>query len=79
MKAKTRAVLMTLVLPAAVQVQAQDAETRAAALAERMTREEQLRYVHGYFPPMSKDRPADMIPSAGYVPGVPRLGIPTLR
>ncbi|RDE05660.1 beta-glucosidase [Sphingomonas aracearum] len=56
-----------------------NAEARAASLAGRMTREEQLRYVHGYFPPMSKDRPADMIPSAGYVPGVPRLGIPTLR
>ncbi|VVS99015.1 Beta-glucosidase [Sphingomonas sp. EC-HK361] len=55
------------------------AETRANALADKMTRAEKLRYVHGYFPPLSKDRPADMIPSAGYVPGVPRLGIPTLR
>ncbi|MET0371880.1 MAG: beta-glucosidase [Sphingobium sp.] len=58
---------------------APDAADRAASLAVRMTREEQLRYVHGYFPPMSKDRPADMVPSAGYVPGVSRLGIPTLR
>jgi beta-glucosidase len=55
------------------------AEKRAENLARQMTREEQLRYVHGYFPPMSKDKPADMIPSAGYVPGIPRLGIPTLR
>ena len=55
------------------------AETRASALADKMTPAEKLRYVHGYFPPMSKDKPADMIPSAGYVPGVPRLGIPTLR
>ncbi len=62
-----------------VQGEAQDDDARAAALAAKMTREEQLRYVFGYFPPMSKDRPADMIPSAGYVPGVPRLGIPTLR
>lgn len=59
--------------------QAADPDARAAALASQMTREEQLTYVSGYFPPMSKDRPADMIPSAGYVPGVPRLGIPTLR
>ncbi len=59
--------------------QAQHADGRAAQLAAAMTREEQLRYVFGYFPPMSKDRPSDMIPSAGYVPGVPRLGIPTLR
>ncbi|KHA63626.1 glycoside hydrolase family 3 protein [Sphingomonas sp. Ant20] len=56
-----------------------DPDQRAAALADAMTAEEKLRYVHGYFPPMSKDKPADMIPSAGYVPGVPRLRIPTLR
>jgi beta-glucosidase len=55
------------------------AKTRADALAEKMTTAEKLRYVFGYFPPMSKDKPTDMIPSAGYVPGVPRLGIPTLR
>jgi beta-glucosidase len=60
-------------------VPADAAEGRADTLVRRMTREEQLRYVFGYFPPMSKDRPADMIPSAGYVPGVPRLNIPTLR
>lgn len=58
---------------------AEDAGRHADALVQQMTREEQLRYVFGYFPPMSKDRPADMIPSAGYVPGIPRLGIPTLR
>src|SRR5690242_4234138 len=55
------------------------AATRAAALTKAMTRDEKLRYVHGLFPPMTKPAPADMIPSAGYVPGVPRLGIPTLR
>lgn len=54
-------------------------DQRSTVLAAQMTREEQLQYVFGYFPPLSKDRPADMIPSAGYVPGVPRLGIPTLR
>lgn len=55
------------------------AAERAAALVKAMTRAEKLRYVHGLFPPMTKPRPADMIQSAGYVPGVPRLGIPTLR
>lgn len=55
------------------------AERQAAALTSRMTPAERQAYVFGYFPPMSKDRPADMIPSAGYVPGVPRLGVPTLR
>ncbi len=55
------------------------AQQRAAALADQMTSAEKQAYVFGYFPPMSKDRPADMIPSAGYVPGVPRLRVPTLR
>ncbi len=52
---------------------------RADALVKAMTQAEKLAYVHGFFPPMAKPRTADMIPSAGYVPGVPRLGIPTLR
>ena len=55
------------------------AAERARALVKAMTRAEKLAYVHGLFPPMTKDRHADMIPSAGYVPGVPRLGVPTLR
>lgn len=62
---------------------ATDARARAAALTARMTREEKLQLIHGYFPPMSDRTPgapvADMIPSAGHVPGIPRLGIPTLR
>ncbi len=52
---------------------------RADALAKAMTQAEKLAYVHGFFPPMAKPQAPDMIPSAGYVPGVPRLGIPTLR
>ena len=53
---------------------------RADALVRRMTLEEKLAYVHGYFPPLAKPvPPIAMIPSAGHVPGVPRLGIPTLR
>nr|WP_235525530.1 beta-glucosidase [Sphingomonas sp. Leaf34] len=55
------------------------AADRADALVKAMTSAEKLRYVHGIFPPMAKPMTADMIPSAGYVPGVPRLGIPTLR
>lgn len=55
------------------------AADRAAALTHAMTRDEKLRYVHGLFPPQTEPKLADMIPSAGYVPGVPRLGIPTLR
>ncbi|MBU4434492.1 MAG: beta-glucosidase [Alphaproteobacteria bacterium] len=52
---------------------------RADALVKQMTLDEKIGYLHGLFPPMTKAVPADMIPSAGYVPGVPRLKIPTLR
>ena len=55
------------------------ASARAAALVKAMTLEEKLTYIHGLFPNKIDPRPADMVPSAGYVPGVPRLGIPTLR
>lgn len=52
---------------------------RADALVKQMTLEEKITYLHGLFPPLTKENHADMIPSAGYVPGVPRLKIPTLR
>jgi len=79
-----------LAAPAAARVQAapaasqtQDAGARASALVAALTQDEKLQLVHGYFPPMADRTPgapvADMIPSAGYVPGVPRLGIPALR
>jgi len=55
------------------------AAARAAALVKAMTLQEKLTYIHGLFPNRIDPRPADMVPSAGYVPGVPRLGIPTLR
>lgn len=59
------------------------AQARAAGLVAQMTREEKLSLVHGYFPPWADRTPgapvAEMIPSAGYVPGVPHLGIPALR
>lgn len=55
-------------------------EARADALVRAMTREEKLRLVHSYFPPLSKRSVAlKMIPSAAHMEGVPRLGIPTLR
>lgn len=54
-------------------------EARADALVRAMTHVEKLQLVHGLFPPRANPAPADMIPSAGYVPGIPRLGIPTLR
>jgi len=68
---------------APVAAREQDAQARASALVSAMTQDEKLQLVHGFFPPMADRTPgapvADMIPSAGHVPGVPRLGVPTLR
>lgn len=64
-------------MPAAT---AQSAEARADALVKAMTLEEKLQLIHGYFPPLAKPvPPIAMIPSAGHIPGIPRLRIPTLR
>lgn len=56
-------------------------DVRAAALVAAMTRAEKLQLVRGYFPPLAKPaiRRYGMIPSAGYVPGIARLGFPALR
>ena len=75
-------VLAQAAAPAAA-VSVADARTRADGLLAQMTQDEKLAMVHGYFPPMAERTPGapvdQMIPSAGYVPGVPRLGIPALR
>lgn len=59
------------------------ATTRAKALVVRMTQAEKLQLVHGWwYPPTgvpTPGMPTDWVPSAGYVPGIPRLGIPALR
>ena len=55
---------------------------RAEALVAAMTLDEKLQLVHSFFPPLATGKPGapgDIIPSAGHVPGIPRLGIPTLR
>ncbi len=54
-------------------------EQRAVALIADMTRDEKISLVHGHFPKLMPNRPADVIIAAGHVPGVPRLGIPPLR
>jgi beta-glucosidase len=56
-------------------------DARAAALVAKMTREEKLILVYGYFstdfPSKKFTAPPEGRPgSAGYVPGIPRLGIP---
>ena len=54
---------------------------RARMAVEQMTDEEKLSLVHGVIaaPWGHKPKPAGSIGSAGYVPGVPRLGIPALQ
>lgn len=54
---------------------------RAEMLLAAMTFEEKLSLVYTWFPPLAKDpaAPADLIPSAGHQPAIPRLGIPALR
>lgn len=55
-------------------------EARVEMLLAAMTQDEKLILVHGYFPPLAHPTtPERLIPSAGHVPGIPRLSIPTLR
>jgi len=52
---------------------------RAAALVAELTQEEKLQLVYGHMPMLMRKRPDDAVMAAGYVTGVPRLGIPPLR
>ncbi len=57
-------------------------EQRAADLEARLTQDERIRLVHGFvgFPfGDTKKTPEGAVGSAGYVPGIPRLGIPALQ
>jgi len=55
--------------------------TRAELALQAMTRDEKLAIVHGGLgAPWGKEpKPAGAIGSAGFVPGIPRLGIPALQ
>ena len=66
--------------PASASGVVSDARARAAAIVGEMTLEEKLLLVHSLFPPLTKADPhGDLIPSAGHVPPIPRLGIPIVR
>ncbi len=62
-------------------------DQRADQVQAQMTRDEEFILIDGYFgmpyqaanrPPLSPELKAQMPLSAGYVPGIPRLGIPAL-
>src|ERR1700712_440125 len=57
-----------------------DARARAQAIVARMTLDEKIALVHGLFPPQAKGKTAnELIPSAGHIDGIPRLGVPLIR
>ncbi|MEW9856591.1 beta-glucosidase family protein [Novosphingobium sp. M1R2S20] len=65
--------------PSAV-AQSADPDAQAAATLAQMTQEEKLSMLQGFVPQTwpAGTFPADLPKGAGYVPGVPRLGIPAL-
>jgi beta-glucosidase len=57
-----------------------DARARADAIVARMTLDEKIMLAHGLFPPMAAGKTAnELIPSAGHIDGIPRLGVPLVR
>ena len=72
-------VALAFAAPAPAQQAQGDPDARAAALVEQMTLEEKIRLVHGHYPNVMTERPEGVPLSAGYVPGIPRLGIPAQR
>ncbi len=59
---------------------ATDARTRAAAIVARMTLDEKIGLLHGLFPPMARGKTSnELIPSAGHIDGIARLGVPLIR
>jgi beta-glucosidase len=78
----TALVIISLFTSSAVADEA--AKARAIKLEQALTLEERISMVNGTWPvpwvPRTTDnpQPAEAIPAAGYVPGVPRLNIPAL-
>lgn len=65
---------------AQIGVPAADARARADALVAKMTLDEKIALLHGLFPPMAAGKTDnELIPSAGHIDGIPRLGIPLVR
>ncbi|MDB5477000.1 MAG: glycosyl hydrolase, partial [Phenylobacterium sp.] len=53
-------------------------DRRADLVIGQMSLDEQIGLLHGVFPRLMAKPPAGAIQAAGYVPGLPRLGIPAL-
>ncbi|MCE4552864.1 beta-glucosidase [Roseateles cellulosilyticus] len=82
---RARRLLCSLLVPAWLAAPAtaqnrEDADARAASIEAQMTDAERLSLLVGVMPltipGLKADFPANIPPSAGYVPGVPRLGVP---
>ncbi|MBN8808870.1 MAG: glycoside hydrolase family 3 protein [Sphingomonas sp.] len=57
-----------------------DARARAMAIVARMTLDEKIALLHGLFPPLAAGKTTnELVPSAGHIDGIPRLGIPLIR
>ncbi|MXP27759.1 glycosyl hydrolase [Porphyrobacter algicida] len=56
------------------------ARQQADKLVAQMTLDEKISLVHGLFPPLANGKTThELIPSAGHIDGIPRLGIPLVR
>lgn len=74
------AVALLVANMSAAQTPLQSVDARAASIVDQLTQDEQLSLLKGLFPAFQrKNLPSDAIISAGYVPGVERVGMPSLR
>jgi beta-glucosidase len=65
---------------APVAAPAVDGRARAESIVARMSLDEKILLVHGLFPPMAAGKTTnELIPSAGHIDGIPRLGVPLVR
>jgi beta-glucosidase len=59
---------------------APDGRARAESIVAGMSLDEKIALVHGLFPPMAAGKTSnELIPSAGHIDGIPRLGVPLVR
>ena len=76
------AVAASTAMPAAAQDRGAAASARAERTLEAMTPEEKTVLTVGIMPikltPTSPEPPAEAVPGAGYITGIPRLGVPAL-